>query len=113
MRGILFPLLLWPAAFGVDITLDDRPASTGNCHPSRVHFSAHLTATGPGRVTYVWLRSDKGASAVQTVEFTKAGPVPVSYDWLVRTRTSGWVALKVLAPAAQHSRKIGFDVTCK
>jgi hypothetical protein len=86
---------------------------TGNCQPTRVHFAARLTATGPGRVTYVWLRSDKGASAVQSLQFGKAGPLPVSYDWLVRARTSGWVSLKVLTPAPQQSRKVSFAVTCR
>ena len=110
----LLPLvLLLATTFGVDITLDPGPAITGNCNPTRVHFAAHLTATGPGKVTYVWLRSDKGASAVQTIEFPKAGPQPVSYDWLVRTKMSGWVALKVLTPAGQQSRRISFDVTCR
>jgi hypothetical protein len=61
----------------------------------------------------VWLRSDKGASAAQTLEWSKAGPLPVSYDWLVRNRTSGWVALKVLTPAPQQSRKVSFEVTCR
>jgi hypothetical protein len=113
MRVLFLPAMLWLSAFGVDITLDSPPTITGNCNPTRVHFAAHLTATGPGKVTYVWLRSDKGSSAVQTVEFSKSGPVPVSYDWLARSRISGWVALKVLTPVAQQSRKVNFEVTCR
>jgi hypothetical protein len=111
MGILLLPLLL--VTFGVDVTIDSPPTITGDCHPTRVHLAAHLTATGPGKVTYVWLRSDHGASAVQTLEFSKAGPLPVSYDWLVRARTSGWVSLKVLTPAAQESRKVSFEVTCR
>jgi len=111
MRVLLLPLLL-SSAFGVDVTLDSPPTITGNCNPTRVHFAAHITATGPGKATYVWLRSDKGASAVQNLEFRQAGPLPVSYDWLVRNRTSGWVSLKVLTPALQQSRKVSFEVFC-
>jgi hypothetical protein len=109
---VLVPVLL-SSTFGVDATLDSPPTITGNCNPTRVHFAAHLTATGAGNVTYVWLRSDKGASAVQKLEFSKAGPLPVSYDWLIRARTSGWVSLKVLTPAPQQSRKVSFEVTCR
>lgn len=112
MRLFLLPLLLI-SAFGVDVTLDSPPVITGNCNPTRVHFVAHLTATEPGKATYVWLRSDKGASAVQSLEFRQAGPLPVSYDWLVKTRMSGWVSLKVLTPEPQTSRKVTFEVTCK
>jgi hypothetical protein len=116
MGMLLLPLLLL-STFGVDVTIDSPPTITGDCHPTRVHFAAHLTATGPGKVTYVWLRSDHGASAVQTLvfkpEFGKAGPLPVSYDWLVRAHTSGWVSLKVLTPATQESRKVSFEVTCR
>jgi hypothetical protein len=112
MGVLLLPLLL-SFAFGVDVTIDSPPTTTGNCNPTRVHFAAHLTATGPGKITYVWLRSDKGTSAVQTLAFSKAGPLPVSYDWLVRARTNGWVSLKVLTPAPEQSRKVSFEVTCR
>ena len=112
MRILLLPLLL-SSTFGVDVTLDSPPTITGNCNPTRVHFAAHLTATRPGKAAYVWLRSDKGASAVQTLEFSKAGPLPVSYDWLARNRTSRWVSLKLLTPLPQQSRKVSFEVTCR
>jgi hypothetical protein len=111
--GILLLPLLLSSTFGVDVTIDSPPTIMGNCNPTRVHFAAHLTATGPGKVTYVWLRSDHGASAVQTLVFGKAGPLPVSYDWLVRAHTSGWVSLKVLTPAPRESRKVSFEVTCR
>jgi len=112
MSRLLLPLL-FASTFGVDVTLDGPPTITGNCNPTRVHITGRLTATAPGKVTYVWLRSDKGASSVLSLEFGKAGPLPVSYDWLVRSSYSGWVALKVLTPAPQVSRKINFDVVCR
>lgn len=112
MRLFLLPLLL-TSSFGVDVTLDSPPVITGNCSPTRVHFVARLTATAPGTATFVWLRSDKGASAVQSLEFRKAGPLPVSYDWLVKRGMSGWVSLKVLTPEPQTSRKVSFEVICK
>jgi len=112
MRILLLAWLL-SSTPGVDVTIESRPTITGNCNPTRVHFAAHLTATGPGKVTYVWLRSDKGASAVETLEFNKAGPLPVSYDWLVRARSSGWVSLKVLTPAPRQSRRVSFEVFCR
>ena len=112
MSLLLLPLL-FVASFSVDVTLDNPPTVAGNCNPTRVHITGRLTATAPGKVSYVWLRSDKGASSVQSLEFRKAGPLPVSYDWLVRSSYSGWVALKVLTPAPEESRKIKFDVVCK
>ena|ERR1051326_5482543 len=112
MRILLLPLFFL-FTFGVDVSIDGPPTISGNCDPTRVHFAAHITATGPSKITYVWLRGDKGSSAVETLEFRQAGPSPVSYDWLIRNRTSSWVSLKVLTPVTQQSRKVTFDVSCK
>jgi hypothetical protein len=44
MLKAMLPLLL--AALSVTAALDDPPRITGNCHPSRVHFTGRITATG-------------------------------------------------------------------
>jgi hypothetical protein len=111
MRLLL--LFLFASTFGVEITLDSPATITGNCNPSRVHFTGHIIASAPGKITYVWLRSDKGASSAQTLEFTRPGPLPVGYDWLLRRTTNGWVALKVLTPTPLESGKAGFELICR
>ena len=97
----------------MDVKLDSPPAVTGNCNPSRVHFTAHITSDTPGKVTYVWRRSDKGASATQTLDFAKPGALPVSYDWLLKRSINGWVSLKIITPVEVESRKANFEVKCR
>jgi len=111
MRFLL--TLLLASAGGVDVILDSPPAITGNCNPSRVHFTARITAGAPGKITYVWRRSDNGASSTQTLEFAHPGTLPVSYDWLLRRSTTGWVSVKILTPAAVESPKSKFELTCR
>lgn len=98
--------------FKVGLELDAPPTITGNCSPTRVHFTGRINGTGPGEATFEWVRSDHAASQPHTLRFTKAGPLPVTYDWMLRKGYSGWVALRVLSPIQIESRKVEFQVNC-
>lgn len=106
----MLPFLL--AAFALKATLDQPPAITGNCHPARVHFTGHITADAPGPARYTWVRSDKPSTATFTLNFTKPGSLPVTYDWLLKGPADGWVVLAVIAPNAANSGKVRFQVKC-
>ena len=100
------------AALAVKATVT-APAITGNCHPSRVHFTGHIRADAAGPVKYTWVRSDKPSAASFTLNFTAPGELPVSYDWLLKGPADGWVVLQVISPEKVNSGKIRFDVTCR
>ncbi len=106
----MVPLLILAA---VSAVLDPSPALSGNCNPTRVHFTGHITVSGPTRVTYAWERVNYPAGRTFTVDFDKAGTVPVTYDLLLRKAETGTVTLKIVLPVQSESAKVAYKVTCK
>jgi hypothetical protein len=104
------PLFLLAA---VSAVLDPSPALSGNCNPTRVHFTGRITTDGPARVTYTWVRPNHPAGHTLTVDFDKAGTVPVTYDVMVRKAESGNVTLRVILPVQSDSAKVTYKVSCK
>lgn len=90
----------------------DPPALSGNCHPTHVHFIGRIIGTGPGEVVYEWLRSDHATSPQHHLRLTKAGPMPVTYDWALSASTRGWVSLHVISPRDVKTRNVTFDLNC-
>lgn len=94
------------------LALDDPPQYYGNCNAMRVHFNGRINATGPMDVTYQWVRSDNARTPRQVLHFVRSGPLTVNFDWTVRGKSSGWVALKILSPQQLQSRQVGFATNC-
>ena len=105
--------MLLLAALAIKITLTSPPAISGNCSPTRVHFTGRIESTAAGPVRYTWVRSDKPSTATFTLQFDKPGSLPVTYDWLLHAPQEGWVVLQVISPEKLHSEKARFSVTCK
>ena len=105
----MLPLL---AALALKAAVDHPPAITGNCNPSRVHFTGRITAGAAGPVKYSWVRSDKPSTATFTLNFTGPGSLPVTYDWLLKGPAEGWVVLQVISPEKVNSGKARFEVKC-
>jgi len=89
------------------------PSITGNCNPSRVHFTGKIESSAAGAVKYTWVRSDKPSSATFDLKFSAPGSLPVTYDWLLKGPADGWVVLQVISPEKVNSGKIRFELTCK
>ncbi len=106
----MVPTLLLAAVIAV---LDPSPAVSGNCNPTRVHFSGRIHSDGPGRVTYTWTRFNHPASRTFTLDFDKPGTLPVTYDLLLHKSEEGTVMLRVVLPQQSDSAKVRFHVTCK
>ncbi|HXA49511.1 MAG TPA: hypothetical protein VNV86_04365 [Candidatus Acidoferrum sp.] len=106
----MLPLLTLAAVTAV---LDPVPVMTGNCNPTRVHFTGHIASDIAGKVTYTWLRANKPAGQTLTVNFDKPGSVPVSYDLMIRKPEDGSVMLRVVLPQQNDSARVKFHVTCK
>jgi hypothetical protein len=97
----------------VTAVLDPVPAVTGNCNPTRVHFTGRISSEIAGKVTYTWLRLNKPAGQALTVNFDKPGSVPVTYDLLIRKPEEGEVLLRVVLPQQHDSARVKYRVTCK
>ena len=105
--------MLLAAALAVTALLDPAPTFTGNCNPTRVHFTGHITSDAPAQVTYTWVRLNAPAGRTFTVTFDKPGTVPVTLDLLLRKSEEGAVSLRVVLPQPVESAKVKYHVTCK
>jgi hypothetical protein len=99
--------------FKVALALDSPPQISGNCHPTRVHFSGRLNATAPGVAQYQFVRSDNSTAPVRTMKFAQAGLQIVTYDWMLSKPFSGWVALKLVSPMTAETHHVEFQVSCR
>src|SRR3954452_6860039 len=98
-------------ALALTVTLNSPPAVTGNCNPTRVHFTGQIASDAPGKVTYTWVRPNQPDGRTFTLEFTKPGALPVSYDLLLRKGEDGWVMLRAILPDKADSARVKFATT--
>lgn len=105
--------MLLTAAFAVTAVIEPAPTLTGNCNPTRVHFTGHIASEAPGQVTYTWVRLNSPAGRTFTLTFDKAGTLPVTLDLLIRKPEDGAVSLRVILPQPAESAKIKYRVACK
>jgi tetratricopeptide (TPR) repeat protein/thiol-disulfide isomerase/thioredoxin len=93
------------------VSLQAVPDNYSGPAPAPIQFRGKITANGPGRVRYTFLRSDGFRGPVFTLTFEKAGVKEVSADWLLGGgKYEGWQALKLLAPNQAVSDKARFAV---
>ena len=97
----------------VTAVLDPSPAVSGNCSPTRVHFSGRIQSDSPGRVTYTWVRFNYPAGRTFTLDFDKPGVLPVTFDLLLRKPEAGIVQLRIVLPQSGESEKVHYRVTCQ
>lgn len=105
------------AAFGVtEASLKaDRHDYKGPC-PTTVGFGGFIRASGPGIVTYRFIRSDGATSAPKALRFEKASYAEVRTTWKLGGAGSSseerWVAIKILSPTELESNHARFMVLC-
>ena len=104
------PLLLLAA---ISAALEPSAAITGNCNPTRVHFTGRITVDAPVKVTYTWVRTNYPAGRTVSIDFNQAGSAPVGYDLLLRKNEEGSVMLRVVFPQQVESAKVKYKVSCK
>ena len=97
----------------IAVALAAPPTVTGNCNPTRVHFTGSITSDSPAKITYTWVRANQPVSRPYTLDFPKAGTLPITYDLLLRKSEQGWVMLRVILPQQTESAKIKYQVDCK
>ncbi|MBS1854495.1 MAG: hypothetical protein JST11_03945 [Acidobacteria bacterium] len=106
----MLPLI---ALAAITAVLDPNPVITGNCNPTRVHFTGRIASGAAAKITYTWIRLNHPAGPAQTLELAKPGSAPVSYDLFIRKSEDGAVTLRILLPGEIDSAKVRYRVTCK
>jgi hypothetical protein len=90
-------------------------ASSGTC-PKTVTFSAAITVSQAGTVTYTWRRSDGAESPLASVVFDAAGTKTVTSTWELGAAgegtITGWEQVYVNQPNHQVFGKANFSFDC-
>ena len=93
----------------------DRHDYKGPC-PMTAGFGGFITASGPGTITYRFIRSDGATSAPKTLRFDKASYAEVRTTWRLGgagfSSEERWVAIKILTPVDLESNHTRFVVIC-
>jgi hypothetical protein len=98
------------AVTGVAFSVD-TPAYTGPC-PHTFNYTAAITTSAAGTVTYYWTFSD-GASVPQaSLVFGSAGTQSVSSSWSLGAPGARWVKLFIVSPNNQLFGTANFTLTC-
>lgn len=106
----MLPLI---ALAAITAVLDPNPLITGNCNPTRVHFTGRISSDAPASITYTWIRLNHPAGPAQTLTLAKPGSAPVTFDLFLRKSEDGAVLLRILMPRETDTAKIRYRVTCK
>lgn len=78
-------------------------------------MTAHITANGPGEVTYRWTRSDGASAPIQSVNFATAGTKNVTGNWALGSTWEGtehWLGLYIDEPNHQEFGHKAFTDAC-
>jgi hypothetical protein len=96
----------------VGISVDDANPPPNPCGHT-FNFTAAITTTTKGTVTYYWTRSDGGTSSTGSLDFTAAGTQNVSYSWTLSASYTGSVSVYIDNPNHQLFGPGGnFTYTC-
>jgi len=99
------------AVTSVQTTVD--PGS-GDC-PREVKFSAKITVSKAGTVTYYWIRSDGAQSSQQSIEFDAAGTKTITTTWTLGAsgeEVEGWEQVYIDNPNHQSFNQASFAFSC-
>jgi serine/threonine-protein kinase len=90
------------------------PVATSACStPTTFTYSADLSSTGPGTVTYKWVYSTGKSGPVQTAHFAAAGTQQVSGGTVsTKKASSGWGAIQILSAGGVLSNKATYKLAC-
>ncbi|MHB8085978.1 MAG: hypothetical protein ACYDHZ_09135 [Dehalococcoidia bacterium] len=89
-------------------------AFTGSC-PKTFTFTAAITATGPGTVTYRWESYDGTNSEYsdnQSLSFSEAGTKTTTLQWDLKNSATGFHRVHVMVPNDLVSIPVYYDLNC-
>jgi serine/threonine-protein kinase len=90
------------------------PVATSACTtPTAFTYSANLSATAAGQVTYKWVYSTGKSGPVQTATFTGAGSQQITGGTVKLAKAgTGWAAIQLVSPSAMMSNKASYQLVC-
>ncbi len=101
------------AAFAVTgITLAAEHTNIEGVCPQTFNYSAQITTSAAGTVTYYFTFSDGSSSATQSVDFSSAGTKTVSGTWSLNATGSYWVKIYIDNPNHQLFGTLNLTLTC-
>ena len=105
------------AVSNVVISVDDAAPATNLCATGHTfNFTAAITATAAGTVTYHWIQPDGLTSAIYSLDFAAAGTksaTPLAWPLLASTTSPGSVSVDIVTPNNQIFGPGGsFSYTC-
>jgi hypothetical protein len=103
----------------VDMSINASSVSV-SCPPGKKFvFSAKISVSGPGTVTYHWVFSNGDTSDNEDLVFDGEGSQTVSTSWTLGSKKdvspnpySGWAQLYVDSPNNQSFAKVHFSIEC-
>ncbi len=87
------------------------PNYTGPC-PFTFVFTANVTTTAAGNVTYFWVFGDGTTTVHQTLTFSGAGTQTITTSLTLATTGGGWAAVNIDNPNHQQFPAQVFTITC-
>lgn len=84
----------------------------GPC-PFHFQFSADITSSGPGTVTYFWERNDGGQFGHASINFTAAGTKTVSTIWPQGVPGAYWMKIYISDPNHQYFGPVNYQLACQ
>jgi serine/threonine-protein kinase len=101
------------ATFGATVTANPPVAISACATPTTFTYSADLTATAAGTVSYKWVYSTGKSGPVQTATFTAPGTQKISGGAVqTKTASTGWAAIQMVSPSTVLSNKATYQLTC-
>jgi hypothetical protein len=89
------------AVTNVEISVD-HASSSDPCTPGHTfNFTAAITVSAPGKVTYYWQFSDGTPTTPNSLNFTGPGTKDITTSWLAPATTSGNVSVRIDNPNHQ------------
>lgn len=103
-----------PSYFAVTSAITTVDVGSGAC-PREVKFSAKVTVSKAGTVTYYWIRSDGAETDKQSIEFDASGTKTISDTWTFGAagdEIDEWIQLYVDNPNHQAFQQVPIKFTC-
>ncbi len=87
------------------------PVFAGPC-PFPFQFTAEITSSGPGTVTYFWERSDSGQYGHASLDFAAAGTKTVNTIWPQIIPGAHWMKIYIDNPNHQYFGVANYTLIC-
>jgi hypothetical protein len=93
------------------VTISVNPSSSTTC-PATFNYSAVLSASAAGTVTYQWQDDYNKTFKTESVVFTSAGSKTVTYTLAMPVTRNGWASVAIITPNQAKSNQVNYAAIC-